>query len=74
MAAALIPASILGILTVLLQLGVDVGARDGIPARSLEAGFWPFIGFTGLCLIGMLLVTARTLIARMRPKGRAAHA
>ena len=74
MAAALIPAAIFGVFTALIQLGVDVGPRDGLAARALEAGSWPFIGFTGVCLIGVLLIAGRALVVRMSSKGRAAHA
>ena len=74
MVAALIPAAILGVLIVLIQIGFDVGPREGVVARSLEAGFWPYVGFTGVCLIGVLLVTVRAVVDRAKSKARAAHA
>lgn len=46
------PLSVLALFLGLLTLGVDVGPRDGLAARALDAATWVYVGTTLLCALG----------------------
>lgn len=72
--AAVLPLLILGVIFVLVQLEMNVGPRDGLFASVLDASFWPYLIFTGLGVLGVMVVLIRSAISRINARRVAAHA